>query len=84
MGKKITNQRPPKIGAKYYIIIWDKWGNTKSGEENLRAVEVTYGNTYLDNVRIAAGIAFRTRADAESEKYNVYNGLTGRLWGIDE
>ena len=69
----------PKEEQHYYYIAWRRIDNT--GEWKIR-VETTFFTEFstLDNLRVAVGNFFRTKEEAEAQKYEVFKRLTGKDW----
>lgn len=69
----------PKEEEHYYYIAWRRIDNI--GEWKIR-VETTFFTEFsaLDNLRVAVGNCFRTKEDAEAQKYEVFKRLTGKDW----
>lgn len=68
----------PKEGENYYYVSWLEEGN----EWKIRAEsEPEYWPAYDGDVlRVDIGNCFRTREEAEAQKYEVFKRLTGKDW----
>ena len=65
-----------KDGEMYYTVAWDR--------EKIWCPDATwreYGEHYC---RKYCGNVFRTEADAEKHKYEIYEKLTGKRWGDEQ
>ena len=65
----------PKDGEYYYAV----YRHLKHGD--IKIGSVCWCGCWSDYVQKYCGNCFRTREEAEREKYNVYKKLTGREWG---
>ena len=66
----------PKDGEMYYTVAWDR--------EKIWCPDATwreYGEHYC---RKYCGNVFRTKYEAESHKYEIYEKLTGKKWGDEQ
>lgn len=66
----------PKDGEMYYTVAWDR--------EKIWCPDATwreYGEHYC---RKHCGNVFRTKAEAEKHKYEIYEKLTGKKWGGEQ
>lgn len=63
----------PKEGDYYISVFWD-------GDESIQVGPVKWTADSNDCCRKYSGNVFRTAAEAEREKYNVYERLTGKKW----
>ena len=64
----------PKDGEKYWNVYWNE-------EQGICADWNLWHNTNDDYMYKYCGNCFRTEAEAEREKYNVYERLMGKKWG---
>lgn len=65
----------PKYGERYWYVGWDLI--TKAPyvtDSEFCDVDMCCHHKYCGN-------CFRTQAEAEREKYNIYEKLTGKMWG---
>lgn len=79
VGAYLVRKLPfePKEGEKYWCVVWA--GNFLSvGASSWHGVEDDYSNKYCGN-------CFRTEAEAERHKFEIYEKLTGKKWvGVAE
>ena len=64
----------PEYGDEYYTVCW---GVQESGIWVTRYVRAD-NSVYATD--LYCGNCFRTKQDAENEKYNVFKRITGRAW----
>ena len=65
----------PKEAEAYYFVSWNK------SKHDLYAGMAFWTDNVLEHyANKFCGNCFRTKAEAEREKYNVYERLTGRKW----
>ena len=72
----------PKEEEHYCYIAWRRIDNIDNiGEWKIR-VETTFFTEFSapDNLRVAVGNCFRTKKEAEAQKYEVFKRLTGKDW----
>ena len=62
----------PKEGDKYWYVYW--------GTEHIRVTALPFEDDDMHYHHKYCGNCFRTEAEAEREKYNIYEKLTGRKW----
>ena len=62
----------PKEGGMYYSIFWD--------EPDITACPCKWKGVSGDFCRKYSGNCFRTEAEAEAHKYEIYEKLTGKKW----
>ena len=63
----------PKEGEHYWRIFTHK-------DEDMTIVRDTWSDWTLDYMCTYCGNCFRTKAEAEAHKYEIYEKLTGRKW----
>ena len=63
----------PKDGETYYFVSWYTL-------EPLHADKATWKNEGIDYKQKYCGNVFRTEAEAEAHKYEIYEKLTGKKW----
>jgi hypothetical protein len=64
----------PKDGEKYWTVYWQGIG------EMLCSVYETYRGDSCDFANKVSGNCFRTEAEAEKHKFEIYEKLTGKKW----
>ena len=67
----------PKNGEQYYRIFIHRDGDININRDTWVDWTTDYMCTYCGN-------CFRTRAEAEKHKYEIYEKLTGEKWGVAE
>ena len=77
LGKHEVVKLPfePKDGEKYWTVFWKGIGNMPCA-----VYETWYGDS-CDFANKVGGNCFRTEAEAEKHKYEIYEKLTGGKWG---
>ena len=64
----------PKEGKTYWSVRW--------GRKQLFSISsTTWANDDIDYRMLYCGNVFRTEAEAEKHKYEIYEKLTGKKWG---
>lgn len=69
----------PKSEQFYCYIVWRRIDNISGWEIE---VETTFFSAFsaVDNLRVDVGNCFRTKEEAEAQKYEVFKRLTGKDW----
>lgn len=62
----------PKDGERYWYVYW--------GAEHIRVTDLPFEDDDMHYHHKYCGNCFRTKAEAEREKYNIYEKLTGKKW----
>lgn len=62
----------PKEGERYWYVYW--------GTEHIRVTDIPFEDDDMHYHHKYCGNCFRTQAEAEREKYNIYEKLTGKKW----
>ena len=62
----------PKDGERYWYVYW--------GAEHIRVTDLPFEDDDMHYHHKYCGNCFRTEAEAEREKYNIYEKLTGKKW----
>ena len=78
-GKYQINKIPfePKDGEHYWRVRWDSLA--------IAALRVTWFDNHDEDYLFKyAGNCFRTEAEAEKHKYEIYEKLTGKKWGEEQ
>ena len=68
----------PKMGDKYYAITWSRNENNEICEPTISSI--IWNGDMVDYAGKAIGNVFRTEAEAEAHKYEIYEKLTGKKW----
>ena len=68
----------PKEGDEYYAISWSRNENNEICEPTI--FSITWDGDMVDYVCKANGNFFRTQAEAEAHKYEIYEKLTRKKW----
>lgn len=79
-GKKTIRQLPwkPKQNGFYYCV---RWYMEQNGKWRIEAKEERYSRLCAnDNMRVDVCNCFKTREDAEEQKYEIFKRLTGKDW----
>lgn len=67
----------PKDGETYWLV---RWGHNQ-------CIDIGYGTWTSDDIdyrHLYCGNCFRTEAEAEKHKYEIYEKLTGKKWVVAE
>ena len=67
----------PKKDDLYFCVKWD-------GDTLYTGDYVWDGRSYVDYLMMYSGNVFRTKAEAEKHKYEIYEKLTGKKWGGEQ
>ena len=67
----------PKEGDMYFTVTW------VDGEPYVNTVLIWRGDCY-DCAMMHIGNCFRTKAEAEKHKFEIYEKLTGKKWGGEQ
>ena len=54
-----------------------------SYNDDWKVVQLTWANGMFDNLALYNGIVFKTKEDAEKERPNIYQKLTGKDWEVN-
>lgn len=68
----------PKNGERYWTVYWKEIGDMPC------AVYETWRGDSCDFANKVSGNCFRTQAEAEKHKYEIYEKLTGKKWEVAE
>ena len=63
----------PKKGEIYFCVCW--------GKNTIYIVDYLWEVDSTDYQRMYCGNCFRTKSEAESHKFEIYEKLTGKKWG---
>ena len=66
----------PKDGKTYWSVRWNR-------EQQLSISSANWANDDIDYRMLYCGNVFRTEAEAEKQKYEIYEKLTGKRWGME-
>lgn len=69
----------PKNGDTYCSVYWER--NTRTNKWEIGVAVGTFGDRYSQhNFYADVGNCFRTRKEAEAQKYEIFKRLTGKDW----
>lgn len=79
IGKITIKKKPwkPKYGENYYFIYWYENGSGLKLDVDYSSFVRSY---HVDQLRVTIGNCFRTKEEAESKKYEIFEKLTGIEW----
>ena len=64
----------PKKGNSYWSVRWNC-------DQEISIIPSNWANDDIDYRMLYCGNVFRTEAEAEKHKYEIYEKLTGKKWG---
>lgn len=75
-AKIIRYPYKPKDGDKYWTVVWKR----KQCHADLDTVECIYWDDIGDHFREALGLVYRTREEAEADKYKAFERVVKKTW----
>ena len=66
----------PKDGDEYWTVVWRRY----RCNADLDVVKCIYWNDIGDHFRVALGLVYRTREEAEADKYKAFERVVKKRW----
>lgn len=66
----------PQFGDEYWTVVWRKIRS----RADLEPIKCVYMDDIGDHFRGALGLIYRTRKEAEDDKYNAFERVTKKTW----